>query len=274
MSRLDRSSPSRSSSFDRTLAWLPWLAALLLASLLLHGSAADQAVLRSVNAWAAWGSPWWTGLAYAGLGGTLLALTPVLSVHRPRRWAALLSALLVCAVVVPLLKSLMDLPRPAARMGMDELIVLGELLRGRAWPSGHTVAVVAMATVLLTEPGRISRDRWLWAWPVAWAAMAVSVSRVVVGAHWPTDVLGGASLGAAVGLMAWRAPWLVRWSRALARPSARGWTCGIGLLAAWLSTAAAVWLSEPGLLIPALAALLSAWRCDPRNEPLFRADRS
>lgn len=58
----------------------------------------------------------------------------------------------------------------------------------QSFPSGHTTTAVALAFVI----GFLSR-RWLW--PLLTVAAVVAVSRVAVGAHYPTDVIGGAVVG-------------------------------------------------------------------------------
>ena len=64
----------------------------------------------------------------------------------------------------------------------------------RSFPSGHTATSFGLATMLaLLTMG--TRQRWIG--PVALLyATAVGVSRVYQGAHWPTDCLAGAALGA------------------------------------------------------------------------------
>jgi membrane-associated phospholipid phosphatase len=63
-----------------------------------------------------------------------------------------------------------------------------------SFPSGHTIFIVTVTTVLMLCLGR----RFLpgWAQPVGWAlvvliSLANGISRIYTGAHWPTDVLAG-----------------------------------------------------------------------------------
>ncbi|MEQ1900770.1 MAG: phosphatase PAP2 family protein [Devosia sp.] len=58
----------------------------------------------------------------------------------------------------------------------------------QSFPSGHATTAFALATVLSFLSPR-------WRVPVFMVAALVGVSRVVLGMHYPSDVLGGAALG-------------------------------------------------------------------------------
>jgi len=60
-----------------------------------------------------------------------------------------------------------------------------------SFPSGHAATGFALATVL---------SQWYPKWTAAWLALAAVVgwSRIALGSHFPSDVLGGAVLGVAV----------------------------------------------------------------------------
>ncbi|MEO6395388.1 MAG: phosphatase PAP2 family protein [Devosia sp.] len=58
----------------------------------------------------------------------------------------------------------------------------------QSFPSGHATTAFALATVLSMLSLR-------WRWPAFGAAALVGLSRVVLGMHYPSDVLGGAALG-------------------------------------------------------------------------------
>jgi undecaprenyl-diphosphatase len=115
---------------------------------------------------------------------------------------ALVAATLLAGVVTERVKHAVQRPRPLAAMG-ERVHVVGEELRARSFPSGHT----ASAFALCVATGRLVRRRWAWVGG-ALLACAVGFSRVWVGAHYPLDVLGGAAVGLVTGEVAFR---LVNW---------------------------------------------------------------
>jgi undecaprenyl-diphosphatase len=110
------------------------------------------------------------------------------------------------------LKAVVQRPRPFAFAMLP--------LDGWAMPSGHAARVAAVSLAVLVAAGwSASGERRAQALALAWIVGAVNVAigacMVYLGAHWPTDVLAGWVLGAAVG---WTAGRLAR-VRARARTS-------------------------------------------------------
>lgn len=68
---------------------------------------------------------------------------------------------------------------------------------GSSFPSGHTLAVATLATAITLSISRIMPVAHKIALTVAilWILL-VAISRLVLGVHWPTDVLAAACIGA------------------------------------------------------------------------------
>ncbi len=89
------------------------------------------------------------------------------------------------------LKARTSRPRPyqvraAIRPGADPLDQF-------SFPSGHTLHAVSFSILMVAYYPQL-------AWLVAPFALAVAASRLVLGLHYPSDVLAGAGLGAALAL--------------------------------------------------------------------------
>jgi undecaprenyl-diphosphatase len=119
-------------------------------------------------------------------------VTVLLAVRRRVREARFCGAV---TVVVPVLWSLMHLwlthPRPA-----DGFVVV----TSNGFPSGHTsnAAAAAWVAVLLLGPRLAGRRRVLLVVAAAGFAVAIGLTRLILLAHFPTEVLGGWLLASAV----------------------------------------------------------------------------
>ncbi|MGH8737913.1 MAG: phosphatase PAP2 family protein [Burkholderiales bacterium] len=151
-------------------------------------------------------APWWDAVMLAvtntGSARTFpvwIALALLLAWFRPAvipqlNAVGFATGYLITGLLVLWLKMLADLPRPLAALGRDLVTVVGPAAQGASFPSGHTAFAVLMAAAL--SPGAPRVVRWgLWIF-----AAAVGLSRIVVGAHFPADVLGGALLGLAAAI--------------------------------------------------------------------------
>jgi undecaprenyl-diphosphatase len=94
------------------------------------------------------------------------------------------------AALLAVMKWMVGKPRPS--------------LRGYGFPSGHVFGVTVFVLVVLYVlwvHGAPRRWRYAAAALGAVWILAVAYSRLHVGAHWPSDVLGGAVFGVAFGLL-------------------------------------------------------------------------
>lgn len=140
------------------------------------------------------------------LGGvTVLAVVTVIVLGYlivvGKRAAALLVLLSIGGgtVISFLLKSLFDRPRP-------DIVPHAVEVATASFPSGHAML---SAVTYLTLGGLLARflsGRRAKVYVVGVAVLmsvAIGISRVYLGVHWPTDVLAGWSLGAAWALLCW-----------------------------------------------------------------------
>ena len=160
----------------------------------------------------------------ASIALTILAW---LAVHRAWRLVVVvISALILTGISVPLLKVLVHVPRPEAMYsGIDTY----------SFPSGHTAmaaTLYALAAWLIAGGLGVRARGGVYAASLAWV-LCIAVSRIYLGAHWPSDVMAGFFLGTAIVAMA----------AGLYRNPARD-----GIRASWLAIVLVLTLAVAGLV--------------------------
>jgi membrane-associated phospholipid phosphatase len=193
--------------------------ACLALALALRATDTDRALFLAIND-AAWR---WVPPALVSsvtiLGHGLVA-TMLLAPTLLRGASVLMAGLFATPVALVLSwgpKALIDSARPAAVLDPASFHIIGLRLAGHnSFPSGHTITAFLVVGVLLAAD-RTMRLRWPAAAAIALAGIAVALSRIAVGAHWPSDTLGGAGLGLMAGVAGAQAP--RRWP--ISSPAAR-----------------------------------------------------
>jgi undecaprenyl-diphosphatase len=133
-------------------------------------------------------------VSFTGSSGVLFPLTTAATLAlllTKRRFEALLLAASVIsgATVVYVIKSAVGRARPA--------LWETELYWGSSFPSGHTLVVAAFAIAAALCISRMWPAARGFAFSIALSwTLLVALSRLVLGVHWPTDVLAAACIGA------------------------------------------------------------------------------
>ncbi|MDD3354068.1 phosphatase PAP2 family protein [Zoogloea sp.] len=203
------------------LAALAWAVSL---------SGTNEALFLSLNARMNAALPaWiWAGLSLSGaVLGVIALLAPTLKTQ-PRWMGAALLAAPLGVLFSQGGKHHFDVMRPAGVLDPERFTLIGQKLYVHAFPSGHaTTAFLTAAVILLAWP-RQGR-RWQAGALLLSLAILAALSRVAVGAHWPLDVLAGAS---------------------------GGWLCGA--FGVWASTRLRFWEKPGGVRLMAIFAMATS----------------
>jgi membrane-associated phospholipid phosphatase len=167
-------------------------------SAIVDGDRAAVALLRSARTPAL--DQLMMGLSAFGDGTQRIAITLLVVLYlcwrRLWRWAVSLAAAMACsAVLVPLFKLLFQVARPSTIYSGAE---------SYSFPSGHVASATVLYTLLAWIAARGLKSEYRAVpWLVAVLLIALmGLSRIYVGAHWPSDVFGGLALGAAISVPA------------------------------------------------------------------------
>lgn len=126
------------------------------------------------------------GSIYATLGATSLASLWLLLRRSPAQALLLALTVLIERVLVDAFKDWLGRPRPQFELDW--------LPQSMAFPSGHSANSMTayLAIALILAPPAHRRP---WAIGALILSLVVGLSRIYLGVHWPSDVIGGWALG-------------------------------------------------------------------------------
>lgn len=148
-----------------------------------HRSSALTSAMRTVT---------WLGSATVLYPATLVLALYWWQRERDWRAGAMLAASLVGSTALySVFKRIVERPRPPAHEALGTY-------PHWSFPSGHATQCMAFFAMLLVIACFAGRARLrLWAIAAVAVVLVVGASRIYLGAHWLTDVLGGYALGGA-----------------------------------------------------------------------------
>ena len=179
----------------------------------------DESVLRLARETPGWAVPIFVIFTVIGAGWGLLLFLPLL-VH-PRSRVATLFLLLAAGATnsaVNAVKVSVGRIRPCEALGWCTPISISSP-GGWSFPSGHAACSFAVAMFVALRAHTLTRHhRWVGMVMFVYATL-VAWSRVVLGVHYPSDILAGSALGIAIGALFVAA--LGYWERRVVNRSAR-----------------------------------------------------
>lgn len=130
----------------------------------------------------------WTGAAIFLVPATVVVCGWLLAKRYPREAAFLAASMVSGWALTYLIKTAVSRSRPE--------LWSTTWYWGSSFPSGHTLSTAAFSTALTLIAARIwpSSRRIVLPLAVLWIAL-MGLSRMVLGVHWPTDVLAAVCLG-------------------------------------------------------------------------------
>lgn len=190
---------------------LPFFAIILSATIYLSDS--NLTLFLKVNGFSKYtGDMLWVALTIFADGlVSIIILFPWIKRKPQLIWAVLLAAILF-TLFGQGIKRIVDVPRPPHVLPSDAFHLIGPDWGHHAFPSGHAAMIFMLAGAFVFAVSRT----WL-KWLLIVFASLIALSRVVVGVHWPLDILAGAAIG-------WVGVWI---GLLLSKYSSWGWS-GIG----------------------------------------------
>ena len=176
---------------------------LLVSGLFLFQSPLNQVWMLAVHSRDMGPDALWSFATQFGDAGAAFLLLLVVGQFAPHGASLTLKCWILGSLLSRLLKTWVYSPRPLGVLDPSLLHTIGSPPNGpNSMPSGHAMTIAAAVCLLFFMFPRAMARKSVWI-PLILGGALVAFSRVVVGAHWPADVLVGSGSGLAVAWLAW-----------------------------------------------------------------------
>ncbi|HHF51108.1 MAG: phosphatase PAP2 family protein [Candidatus Aminicenantes bacterium] len=136
------------------------------------------------------GDMFWAFLTFLSDGLVVFVILFPLIYRKPRLiWTVLVAAVLL-TLFGQAVKHISRIPRPPRVLSSESFHLIGPDWGYNSFPSGHASMIFSLAGVFSLTVKR----NWLRLLLIGLASV-IAAARIVVGVHWPVDVLAGAALG-------------------------------------------------------------------------------
>jgi len=170
--------------------WLPPVFFLLLAGVVLLTGSNKELFLLINKVSRLTGDKLWAVLTFFSDGLVSFVILLPFIYRKPRLiWAVFIAAVLF-TIFGQAIKHLARIPRPPQVFSPDKFHLIGPDWGHNSFPSGHASMVFNLAGVFSLTV----RKNWIRFCLIGLASI-IAVSRIVVGVHWPVDILAGAAIG-------------------------------------------------------------------------------
>ena len=171
----------------------------------------NQSLFSTVNAIGAY-LPESLWVLITNLGDTSVALAIILALYAYKQDSGvrLLILAIIGTLVIQGLKHLFGVDRPPVALDLNSFHLIGSTVKSPSFPSGHTATAFIGAGILAAQ------------YPLTWVkrvvlicAGLIGLSRIMMGVHWPFDVLIGAILGWVIGYYGYQKLMTVQFNKRL-----------------------------------------------------------
>lgn len=172
-------------------------ASLLVIALLIWLTGINQKLFLILNTYGSLLPDWfWANMTL--MGDTMMAITLllILASIKPKVFSQGMLLLIIGGSLVYFAKKQFGVERPAATISQEDFNIIGHVLKHGSFPSGHSFTALSMLTIYAYQ------IRKTWA-TITFLILGLSfaLSRIMVGAHWPLDMLVGSALGALTAML-------------------------------------------------------------------------